>query len=545
MKNKFLLLLAVLFTNFLSAQTITVVSPNGAENWTSCSVRTITWTQSGTSGFFNVEYSTNNGTSWSSLATNYSGLSFSWTLSNLNTSQALVRVYDYNNNLITDQSNAVFTITPALTVTAPNGGESWQVGAGTKNITWDGFGTSNSFLLEYSINGGSTYTTITSATFTPVGNAYTYVWTIPNNPSVSCLVRITDNGSPSCKTDASDNLFTIAPPTPIITVTAPNGGNTLYIAQNFNITWTSAYLSGSFVKIEYSSDNGSTWTTVINSTNNSGSYLWTNIPNAPSSVCLVKISDAGFPATYDVSNAVFTIAIGTITVTSPNGAENWTGCSVRSITWSQTGTSGFFNVEYSTNNGVSWSSLATNYSGSSFSWTVPNISTTQALVRVTDYNNNAITDNSNAVFTITSAVIVTAPNGGETWQGGTTHLITWTQGTVASNWWTIRYSLDAGTTWTNIINNVNITTGQYNWLVPNTPSTQCLIQVYDYNNSSCVTDKSDNLFTITLATPVITVTTPNGGNTFYVAGNYSINWTYQYVVGSFVTIEYSINNGAT
>ena len=152
------------------------------------------------------------------------------------------------------------------------------------------------------------------------------------------------------------------------------------------------------------------------------------------------------------------ISAQSISVSSPNGGENWASCSVHNITWTQSGTSGFFNVEYSTNNGSSWASLATNYSGTSFSWTVPNVSTSQALIRVYDYNNNTITDVSNAVFTITAAVTVTSPNGGENWQGGTSHTITWTQGAGVSNYWTIRYSLDAGTTWTTIINNTNITT---------------------------------------------------------------------------------------
>ncbi len=184
MKKILFFLLAVIITAITSAQTINVTSPNGGETWAGCSSRTITWTHSGTSGFFNVEYSTNNGSTWASLANSYSGTSLTWTVPNVSSSQALVRVYDYNNNSITDQSNATFTITPALIITSPNGGESWQVAnPATRTITWDGFGTSNSFLLEYSTNGGSAWTTIVSTTFTPVGNSYSYTWTVPNTPS--------------------------------------------------------------------------------------------------------------------------------------------------------------------------------------------------------------------------------------------------------------------------------------------------------------------------------------------------------------------------
>ncbi len=550
MKSIITTLLALLMCSGLFAQSVTVSSPNGTETWSGCSVHSITWSQTGTSGYFNVEYSTNNGATWASLASNYAGTSLSWTVPNVSSSQALVRVYDFNNSSITDQSNSNFTITPALVVTSPNGGESWQVGGSIHAITWNGYGTSNSFLLEYSTNGGSSWTTIVNNTFTPSGNTYTYTWTIPNFPSTFCLVRVTDNNAAACKNDVSDNLFTILAPTPVITVTAPNGGNVLYIGQSTTVTWTSAYLSSSFVKIEYSANNGSTWSTIISSTSNTGSYSWTNIPNTPSTNCLVRISDVGNPSTLDISDAVFTITLGAIVVTYPNGGESLNGCTAYNITWTSAGTSNYFNADYTTNNGVSWSSLATNYyqagPSCSFSWTVPNVSSSQARVRVYDYNNHAIRDSSNGVFTIVPAVVVTSPNGGEIWQGGTSQTITWTQGPGASNYWTIRYSTDAGNTWTTIISNVYITNGQYVWTpVPNVPSSSCLIQVYDYQSSTCRTDNSDNLFTITPAAHVITVTSPNGGNIFYVGTAYNITWTSAYLTSPFVMLEYSTNNGSS
>ncbi len=61
------------------------------------------------------------------------------------------------------------------------------------------------------------------------------------------------------------------------------------------------------VKIGYSSDQGTTWTAIVDSTNAStGSYLWT-VPDTPSETCLLRISDASNATITDQSKSVFTI----------------------------------------------------------------------------------------------------------------------------------------------------------------------------------------------------------------------------------------------
>ncbi|NOY58113.1 MAG: hypothetical protein GXO75_04135, partial [Calditrichaeota bacterium] len=108
-----------------------------------------------------------------------------------------------------------------------------------------------------------------------------YEWTIPNNPSTTCLVRVTDtDGSPA---DQSDAVFTISA-APSITVSAPNGGEDWEVGSVQNITWSSNKTSGT-VHIEYSTDSGTNWADVVSSTTDDGVYEWT-IPNNPSTTCL-------------------------------------------------------------------------------------------------------------------------------------------------------------------------------------------------------------------------------------------------------------------
>ena len=93
---------------------------------------------------------------------------------------------------------------------------------------------------------------------------------------------------------------------------------------------------------------------------------------------------------------------GQLTLTSPNGGEVWNPGTTKTITWNSTGTVGpTVKLQYSTNGGTTWNTITNGTANDgSRSWSVPNVSTTVARVRVTSTSNNAITDMSNANFKI-------------------------------------------------------------------------------------------------------------------------------------------------
>ncbi|HEX5745114.1 MAG TPA: lamin tail domain-containing protein [Archangium sp.] len=92
-----------------------------------------------------------------------------------------------------------------------------------------------------------------------------------------------------------------------------------------------------------------------------------------------------------------------ITVGSPNGGESYAAGSAQSITWTATGVTSV-KIEY-TLNGSTWTPLTASTSAStgSYGWTVPSTTTTTAKVRVSDASNSAITDTSDANFSITTS----------------------------------------------------------------------------------------------------------------------------------------------
>ncbi|UCE17674.1 MAG: S8 family serine peptidase [Gemmatimonadota bacterium] len=99
--------------------------------------------------------------------------------------------------------------------------------------------------------------------------------------------------------------------------------------------------------------------------------------------------------------------------------------------------------------------------------------------------------------TIPPEVTVTAPNGGEIWTVGQVHTITWdATDNVGVSRTDIFYSYDGGSNY-DLIDNLSGNPGTYDWTVPNTPSTTCLVKVEAYDAASNVgSDVSDGYFTI-------------------------------------------------
>ena len=96
-----------------------------------------------------------------------------------------------------------------------------------------------------------------------------------------------------------------------------------------------------------------------------------------------------------------------VTVTAPNGGQAWAARSVHAITWTATDDVGVTAADlyYSTDGGLTFTAIAAGVANTgSCNWTVPNVATTSALVKVVahDGNGNTGQDLSDAPFTITA-----------------------------------------------------------------------------------------------------------------------------------------------
>jgi len=100
--------------------------------------------------------------------------------------------------------------------------------------------------------------------------------------------------------------------------------------------------------------------------------------------------------------------IGSITVVSPNGGENWPIWSTQNIRWITSGPIREVKIEYSIDNGFLWNEVIdSTKNDSSFSWIIPNNPSANCLVRISNASNGEPFDNSDSSFQICAPTLKT------------------------------------------------------------------------------------------------------------------------------------------
>jgi hypothetical protein len=189
---------------------ITVVAPNGGENWAVGATQMIQWTSTGITGNVKIELSRTGvgGTYETLFAGTADDGSESWMVTGPTTTQAVVRISSVNSPSVSDTSNATFAISsappgPSITVLVPNGGESWKIGT-TQTIQWTSSGVSGNVKIRLSRNGGGTYTSI----FNSVSNTGSVHWLVSGSASSQCRIQVLSVANPNIR-DSSDGNFSI------------------------------------------------------------------------------------------------------------------------------------------------------------------------------------------------------------------------------------------------------------------------------------------------------------------------------------------------
>ncbi len=325
---------------------VKISSPNGGEQLLPGSSHEITWSYNIVETV-TLKYSIDNGTSWTDIATGIdaSSKSYVWSVPEAESSQCLIRISDASDDSIVDVSNAIFSIkSPQIEaffdqVPVQSGGRitvpvtidmsesSLLLGEYSAILTWqsshlkfieatggttDGWGdpllnSDNSEQGELKCSfiyadGSPGKVNILNLTFDVVGSGSdngTLQLALSSLSAAKTFINLLPF------TEITDFTYTISAQSGV-TVTAPNGGEVVTAGSPYTITWSSA-IAGN-VKIEYTTDGGSTWIEITGSTDAAaGEYEW-DVPDGESSDCKIRISSTEDSGIFDESDAVFAMS---------------------------------------------------------------------------------------------------------------------------------------------------------------------------------------------------------------------------------------------
>ncbi|MHC1774230.1 MAG: T9SS type A sorting domain-containing protein [Lentimicrobium sp.] len=487
----FFLLLGIFTSTYAQVQ---VISPNGGENWVNGTEVSVVWTNDGELDYYSIEYSYDNGSSWFVLdyvygvaGTNES----SWILNFLATDEARIRVSNYFNPAIYDESDNTFSVSnpPYYIYTPYQGAVLYQ---NSEIIVQWYTENSNPVYVDFSADNGQTWTRVGSGVTGQI-----FYFDAPAVNSNQCLVRVSDVNDPAVS--GQSPLFSIVP-TPEITLITPNGGETWNYGGLNTVTWTGSNLNNS-IDLEYSSDGGITWQVFwYGESSPDGGSIQVETPMVNTGSARIKISDTYYPGANDISDANFTINVPPFIIYSPTAGYSYYTDQTLTVSWFAF-EAVVTNIEISLDNGLTFQTLATDvpsYTGYR-DVELPSSASENCILKIVDSSNPdsyALSE----VFRIIQAPVLALvqPNGGELWDNDSTYSIEWTYtGELPEyTYLMIEFSPDNGNNWEYIgFLDYYGSENSFSWRTPVQTSDSCLIRISDYYYPS-ISATSQSAFSI-------------------------------------------------
>jgi ligand-binding sensor domain-containing protein len=407
---------------------------------------------------------------------------------------------------------------------------SWQNNTG-QNIT---------ATVYYSLDGGLTWKPIEKDVLSLPGNNKTTWKILGDINSTNCLIKIVNQNLPSMYS-VSNGLFTVKSPAnqKLLTITSPVKGSTLKTGEDIIISWTG---TASRINIEYSSDNGATWNTIISNILNTGSYKWTT-PGVASSEYVLRVNDY-FDNCVTGSTDFQVIATPFFTITYPNAGQTLYVGSSQTLTWvSGNINSGLVNIDVSLDSGATWNSIAiAEANDGSYSWTVPNSLSAKVLFKISDNSDALVYDINNVCSKIeVKPITVVNPAKGEIITTCKKYDLKWTSKLPSASYRSY-YSSDNGLTWTSAGSLYSTASPKtYSWSPPEVNCNPCLLKITDLSNKT-IYGISDT-FSIVMPPNSLKITYPKGGENILASSYTQIKWSGAPV--DYYTVSYSLDSGAT
>lgn len=294
----------------ITTPSLVVTKPVGGASFIIGDQTTIEWTATGITGPLIIEIQRNGG-AWETLFNGVSAAAGSqaWTVtgdgSGNGSASNRIRIRSANPVDTAEGLNpgSFAIVKPSITVGTPNGGQNYLAGS-IQSITWSSTGipAGDNVMIQL-VKGGAVVQTLAAST----PNDGLHSWTVTNTPGGDYRIRITRSGSQAAA-DESDSNFAVVAPT--LTVSSPNGGETVRKNRVVAINWSGSVLSaqggGGTVNVYLSRDGGATYSLIIANTANDGSVNWKATGKATKKA-RIKVEWVPSPGVSDASNGNFKI----------------------------------------------------------------------------------------------------------------------------------------------------------------------------------------------------------------------------------------------
>jgi hypothetical protein len=257
---------------------------------------------------------------------------------------------------------------------------------------------------------------------------------------------------------------------PVLTLTGPTNGTKWNASIPNEITWDSEFIAD--VKIEFSSDNGQSWTEVTES--NSAHYRSFTWPatNIVSTECLIKISDVANPDVFDITEIPFTLC--KLNLQTPNGYAFYRVGSPVEVTWTSEEV-GDLTLSYKTSLNGDWMTVDEGIPASNATYTwFPSGASSWCKIQLKETDFPEVLDESNNNFVV-FRLDLTSPVGGENLAWNNLFDITWDREIISSV--KIEFTSDFMQSWSTITGNTSASSGSYEWTVPEINSDGCFIRL--------------------------------------------------------------------
>ena len=441
-------------------------------------------------------------------------------------------------------SDEIIQATRSCQILSPNGDESFITGD-SAYIRYN-YTSIAGIRIEYSSDSGTNWASVKSYTPSSQINSDSCSWLIPNSITANAKIRIVDAANDSIL-DASEKTFRI--------IKANNVGGPCLSDSNTVV----------LLHLENTLDNNSKLTGIASGLNSSISYEANSINNLGKSVKLLSPLKIPHNANLNLSGN-WTIEAwvklnsypGTDAYVLQKPGDNDSYFANYSLEVNPYWGNVFFGFYFSQNNnriGLTGAAPALNkwyhiayirdtlkkqlflivrdenrklLSTADFKYSETSVLTNSKDLLIGNIIDGAIDELSisNVVREYKSVVLI-SPVGGESWKAASTKTIQWDA--YLTGKLNIAYSTNNGTNWIAVAQNIEDSLGKYEWTVPNTPSTNCIVALQLLSTMELI--KSPSTFTISAA---------SGVESDFVPLSYSMQQNYPNPFNPATSIKYQI-----